>query len=114
MSATSSQDDDGTGVGYRLAARRLDLGDHVGGGSRLVTGRAVAAHAGVVDDDRGAVRGERQAVAAPDTSPTAGDQDDASGQVLAVIGAPLLEQCGDEPPCAGPSRRRAGPHGRIR
>ncbi|GAB4661365.1 hypothetical protein MAHJHV65_19440 [Mycobacterium avium subsp. hominissuis] len=65
-----------------FAARSLDFGDHVGGGPRSITSRAVAAHARIIDDDRGALCGQRQAMGAPDASTAAGDQNNAPGKWL--------------------------------
>ena len=58
----------------------LDLGDHIGGGTRSVATGSVASDTRVVDHHGRALPGQLEAVAAPDAPTAAGDQDNLSGQ----------------------------------
>ena len=67
---------DGVVVGDGAAARVLDLLDHLVG--HVVAGAgAVSRTAEVVDDDAGALFGERQRVLTPQSAACSGDDDDA-------------------------------------
>jgi hypothetical protein len=63
-------------VGHRAAASFLDLGDHLVG-HRMSGTRAVARTAEVIDDDAGALLGERQRILASESASGPGDDDDA-------------------------------------
>ncbi len=66
----------GVVVGDRAAAGVLDLLDHLVGHGRSGAG-AVAGTAEVVDDDAGALLGERQRILASESASGPGDDDDA-------------------------------------
>src|SRR5581483_9593147 len=66
---------DVVGVGDRLAAHVLDLGDHLLRGGAVVAG-AVGRSAEVVDHDFGALGGEKEGVFTADAAPCAGDDRD--------------------------------------
>ena len=80
--AAPSQRADVVGVGHRLAAGGLDLVDDLLGRPGVGAG-AVAAAAEVVDDDVGAVPGQRQGVLA--AQPAAGTGDDADAALAEAI-----------------------------
>ncbi len=67
---------DGVVVGHRATARVLDLLDHLVG--HVVSGAgAVSGTTEIVDDDAGALLGERQRVLASESASGPGDDDDA-------------------------------------